>query len=84
MTCFWNWYTRKKIGQISASEQSRQAADENTKVVDLGYESFTLGAIRRGSTAYGVRRVFLKPDDLIVVRSDGYTDGPTSPIMWTI
>ena len=41
---------KDEIDKVSATEQSRRVVDENTKVVDLGYENFTLGVIHRGST----------------------------------
>ncbi|HLH00777.1 MAG TPA: hypothetical protein VKX49_31005 [Bryobacteraceae bacterium] len=41
---------KEEIDQVSNSEQSKQVVDENTKVVDLGYENFTVGVIHRGST----------------------------------
>ena len=41
---------KEDIDKISASEQSRQTLDENAKVVDLGYENFSLGIIHRAST----------------------------------
>jgi hypothetical protein len=41
---------KEEIGQVSNSEQSKQVVDENTRVVDLGYENFTTGVIHRAST----------------------------------
>ena len=41
---------KEEIGQVSNSEQSKQVVDENTRVVELGYENFTLGVIHRAST----------------------------------
>jgi mannose-6-phosphate isomerase-like protein (cupin superfamily) len=41
---------KEEIDQVSNSEQSKPVIDENTKVVDIGYENFTLGVIHRGST----------------------------------
>ena len=41
---------KEEIDQVSNSEQSKQVVDENTKVVDLGYENFTVGVIHRAST----------------------------------
>jgi mannose-6-phosphate isomerase-like protein (cupin superfamily) len=41
---------KEEIDRVSNSEQSKQVVDENTKVVDLGYENFTLGVIHRAST----------------------------------
>ena len=41
---------KEEIDKVSASEQSRQVVDENTKVIDLGYENFTVGVIHRAST----------------------------------
>lgn len=44
------YITKEEIAKISAAEQSRNTLDENAKVVDLGYENFSLGIIHRGST----------------------------------
>src|ERR1700753_2200498 len=44
------YITKEDIAKISAAEQSRSTLDENAKVVDLGYENFSLGVIHRGST----------------------------------
>jgi mannose-6-phosphate isomerase-like protein (cupin superfamily) len=41
---------KEDIDKISATEQSQKVRDENAKVVDLGYENFSLGVIHRGST----------------------------------
>jgi hypothetical protein len=41
---------KEDIDKVSATEQSQRTRDENVKVVDLGYENFTLGVIHRGST----------------------------------
>ena len=41
---------KDQIDKISATEQSLAVEDENTKVVDLGYENFTVGVIHRAST----------------------------------
>jgi len=41
---------KEEIDQVSNSEQSKRVVDENTKVVDLGYENFTVGVIHRAST----------------------------------
>jgi mannose-6-phosphate isomerase-like protein (cupin superfamily) len=41
---------KEEIDKISAAEQSKSTLDENAKVVDLGYENFSLGIIHRGST----------------------------------
>jgi mannose-6-phosphate isomerase-like protein (cupin superfamily) len=41
---------KEEIDQVSNSEQSKQVIDENTKVVDIGHENFTLGVIHRAST----------------------------------
>ena len=38
------------LDKILASEQGKSTRDENAKVVDLGYEKFTVGVIHRGST----------------------------------
>ena len=45
---------KEEIDRVSNSEQSKQVVDENTKVVDIGYENFTLGVIHRGSTRHPV------------------------------
>jgi mannose-6-phosphate isomerase-like protein (cupin superfamily) len=44
------YITKEEIAKISGTEQSLQVEDENTKVVDLGYENFTVGVIHRAST----------------------------------
>jgi mannose-6-phosphate isomerase-like protein (cupin superfamily) len=41
---------KEEIDQVSNSEQSKRTSDQNTKVVDLGYENFTVGVIHRAST----------------------------------
>jgi hypothetical protein len=41
---------KEDIDKISATEQSKSVLDENAKVVDLGYENFSLGIIHRGTT----------------------------------
>jgi mannose-6-phosphate isomerase-like protein (cupin superfamily) len=41
---------KEDIDKISATEQSQSVRDENAKVVDLGYENFSVGIIHRGST----------------------------------
>jgi hypothetical protein len=41
---------KEDVDKISASEQSMKTLDENAKVVDLGYENFSVGIIHRGST----------------------------------
>ena len=41
---------KEDIAKVSDSEQSKRVVDENTKVVDLGYENFTVGVIHRAST----------------------------------
>lgn len=41
---------KDEIDQVSSSEQSKRVVDENTKVIDLGYENFTVGVIHRAST----------------------------------
>ena len=41
---------KAEIDAISATEQPKSTRDENAKVVDLGYENFSLGVIHRGST----------------------------------
>jgi mannose-6-phosphate isomerase-like protein (cupin superfamily) len=38
------------VDKVSATEQSKRVIDENTKVVSIGYENFTLGVIHRAST----------------------------------
>ena len=43
---------KEDIDKISSSEQSKSVIDENTKVVDIGYENFALGVIHRGSTRH--------------------------------
>jgi hypothetical protein len=41
---------KEELDKISATEQRASTRDENAKVVDLGYENFTVGIIHRGST----------------------------------
>jgi mannose-6-phosphate isomerase-like protein (cupin superfamily) len=41
---------KDEIDRVSGSEQKKAVDDENTKVVDLGYENFTVGVIHRAST----------------------------------
>ena len=41
---------KDEIDRVSNSEQSKRVVDENTRVVDLGYENFTVGVIHRAST----------------------------------
>jgi hypothetical protein len=41
---------KEEIDKISATEQSKRTLDENAKVVDLGYENFSVGVVHRGST----------------------------------
>jgi mannose-6-phosphate isomerase-like protein (cupin superfamily) len=44
------YITKEDIDLVSRSEQKKTVVDENTKVVDLGYENFTVGVIHRAST----------------------------------
>jgi mannose-6-phosphate isomerase-like protein (cupin superfamily) len=44
------YITKEEIAAISNTEQSKAVVDENSKVIDLGYENFTVGVIHRGST----------------------------------
>jgi hypothetical protein len=41
---------KEDIDKISATEQPQRTRDENAKVIDLGYENFSVGIIHRGST----------------------------------
>ena len=41
---------KDEVDKVSATEQSKRVIDENTKVVDIGYEHFTVGVIHRAST----------------------------------
>jgi hypothetical protein len=41
---------KEDIDAINKAEQSRSTDDENAKVVDLGYEHFSVGVIHRAST----------------------------------
>ena len=41
---------KEDVDKIRATEQSQRTKDENAKVVDLGYENFSVGIIHRGST----------------------------------
>ena len=44
------YITKEEIDLVSRSEQEKTVVDENTKVVDLGYENFAVEVIHRGST----------------------------------
>jgi hypothetical protein len=44
------YITKDEIDQLSKSEQGKAVVDQNTKVIDLGYENFTVGVIHRAST----------------------------------
>ena len=44
------YITKEEIDLLGKSEQAKAVVDENTKVIDLGYENFTVGVIHRGST----------------------------------
>jgi hypothetical protein len=44
------YITKEEIDAILATEQTKRGADENTKVIDLGYENFTVGVAHRSST----------------------------------
>jgi hypothetical protein len=44
------YISKEEIDAVSQSEQSKTTSDQNTKVVDLGYENFTVGVIHRAST----------------------------------
>lgn len=44
------YITKEEIDALSKSEQGKGTVDQNTKVIDLGYENFTVGVIHRGST----------------------------------
>jgi len=44
------YITKEEIDLVSRSEQQKTVVDENMKVVDLGYENFTVGVIHRAST----------------------------------
>jgi hypothetical protein len=41
---------KEEIDAVNKSEQSKTTSDQNTKVIDLGYENFTVGVIHRAST----------------------------------
>ena len=41
---------KEELDKIGATEQSASTRDENAKVVDIGYENFTVGIVHRGST----------------------------------
>jgi hypothetical protein len=41
---------KDEIATVSAAEQDKQTQDMNAKVVDLGYENFSVGVIHRAST----------------------------------
>ena len=44
------YITKEEIDLVSQSEQSKRTSDQNTKVVNLGYENFAVGVIHRAST----------------------------------
>lgn len=44
------YITKDEIDAVSKSEQSKAVVDQNTKVIDLGYENFAVGVIHRAST----------------------------------
>jgi hypothetical protein len=44
------YITKEEIDLLSQSEQTKRGSDQNTKVVDLGYENFAVGLIHRSST----------------------------------
>lgn len=44
------YITKEEIDLVNQSEQSKRTSDQNTKVVDLGYETFAVGVIHRAST----------------------------------
>lgn len=44
------YITKEEMDLVSKSQQSKAVSDENTKVIDLGYENFTVGVIHRAST----------------------------------
>jgi hypothetical protein len=44
------YISKEEIDAVNKSEQSKSTSDQNTKVVDLGYENFTVGVIHRAST----------------------------------
>jgi hypothetical protein len=41
---------KEQIDKIGATEKGKVVVDENAKVVDLGYENFSVGVVHRGST----------------------------------
>jgi hypothetical protein len=44
------YITKEEINLVSKSQQSQRSVDENTKIVDLGYEHFTVGVSHHAST----------------------------------
>ena len=44
------YITKEEISAVGAAEQDKPTQDMNVKVVDLGYENFSLGIIHRGTT----------------------------------
>jgi len=44
------YMTKEEIDMVSKAEQDKQTLDMNVKVVDLGYENFSVGIIHRAST----------------------------------
>jgi mannose-6-phosphate isomerase-like protein (cupin superfamily) len=44
------YITKEEIDMVGKAEQDKSTQDMNVKVVDLGYENFSLGIIHRGTT----------------------------------
>jgi hypothetical protein len=43
------YITKEEMDLVSKSQQSKAVSDENTKIIDLGYENFTVGVIHRAA-----------------------------------
>jgi hypothetical protein len=51
------YITKEEVDLVSSSEQSKTTSDQNIKVVDIGYENFTVGVIHRASTRGAAPRI---------------------------
>ena len=44
------YITKEEVDAVNGSEQTKTTSDQNIKVVDIGYENYTVGVIHRAST----------------------------------
>ncbi len=44
------YITKEEVDLVNGSEQSKTTSDQNIKIVDIGYENYTVGVIHRAST----------------------------------